>query len=81
MKMLDPNKNEIIKTIHLYLSEPDAIELVEALNRLLDDPEANNHFHLYSEDLKTELSCSIVTDQKLIKNKYTELERKILTEI
>jgi len=60
----------------LYLSAAEARKLVGELQRLLEDPEANEHFHVFSEDGGAELSCSIVTEAKLSASRYTPAERK-----
>ena len=62
--------------VQLYLSPREAINLVAELGKLVADPEANEHFHLFSEDYEGELSCSIVTLGKLKGGGYTSGERK-----
>ena len=57
-------------------SRPEAQELVRELNELLREPEANEHFHLFSKDGGGELSVSIVTQAKLTQGGYTAEERE-----
>ena len=41
MRMIDPDQQKGINTIQLYLAASEAGELVEELEKLLKDPEAN----------------------------------------
>ncbi|VAW67380.1 hypothetical protein MNBD_GAMMA08-1002 [hydrothermal vent metagenome] len=79
MRMLDVEKKQSVWNLQLYLTEAEAKELYSELGKLLADPEANEHFHVFSEDSGRELSCSIVTRKKM-KNisAYSKLERKVL---
>ena len=52
----------------------------EALTELLQEPEANEHVHVFAHDMSTELSFSIVTEKKLEEGGYTELERRVFAE-
>ena len=76
MRMLDPNTGEPLGQLQLYLSTAEARKLVDELRKLLDDPEANEHFHVFSEDGADELSCSVVTEAKLSASGYTPEERR-----
>ena len=51
-----------------------------ALTELLQEPEANEHVHVFAHDMSTELSFSIVTEKKLEEGGYTELERRVFAE-
>ncbi len=80
MRMLDAERQQSVKVLQLYLSVREATELRKRLDELLVDPEANEHFHVFAEDMSRELSCSIVTPRKLATGTYTELERNIFGE-
>ena len=81
MKMLDVEGKSSIWNLQLYLTVPEAEELQKELAKLLINPEANEHFHLFSEDSGRELSCSILTKMKMEGiSSYSKLEQKILLE-
>ena len=81
MHILDAQREQPVSELQLYLSVRDATKLRDILDRLLKDPEANEHFHLSSEGSRTsELSCSILTPRKLESGHYTDLERKIFSQ-
>jgi len=77
MRLIDSNGEKQLAQVQLYLSRDEARQMVAELNRLLADPEAKEHFHLLSEDGGGELSCSVVTAQKLGASGYTSGERKV----
>ena len=81
MKMLDVENKSSVWNLQLYLTEAEAKELQAEISKLLKNPEENEHFHLFSEDSGRELSCSLLTPNKL-KNisTYSKLEQKLLTE-
>jgi hypothetical protein len=81
MRMIDYDRKISIKTLGIYLSPQEAEELRDELNELLENPEANEHFHVYQHDMSREISCSIITENKL-KNikRYNKLEQQILLE-
>ena len=76
MRLIDSDTNEALEQAQLYLSPHEARKLVQEVEKLLKDPEANEHFHLFSEDGGCELSCSIVTRSKLVSGGYTVEERR-----
>lgn len=78
MRLIDSHGEKRLAQVQLYLSPDEARRVVEELNRLLASPEAKHHFHLLSEDGGGELSCSVVTAQKLAAGGYTSGERKAL---
>ena len=80
MRMLEPNAKSEIHVLQLYLTQREAEQVKSELERLLRDPEANDHFHILSEDGRRDLSCSIVTSSKLAAGGYTQLERKLLAD-
>jgi hypothetical protein len=81
MRMLDPDKKLSIKSLQLFLTTKEASQFIDDLQELLKDPEANEHFHIYSDDHSREISCSLLTDAKLIDlSRYTKLEQKIILE-
>lgn len=75
MRILDPENRDMPQVL-IYLSALEARKMVDELSKLLDDPEAHEHFHLFSEDGGPELSCSIVTAAKLAGSRYTAEERQ-----
>ena len=76
MRMLSPDDVGPLAQVQLYLSVPEAQKLVKELTQLLADPEASEHFHLFSSDGGGELSVSIVTQAKLTKGRYAPEELK-----
>ena len=81
MKMLDVENKSSIRNLQLYLTESEAKQLQAELSKLLSNPEANEHFHLMAEGSGREISCSIITPNKMSNiSSYTKLEQQILTE-
>lgn len=64
--------------LQLYLTTNEANEMLERLKVLLGDPEAEEHFHVLSDDGDWEMSCSLITERKLLDAKYTKRELAIL---
>ena len=79
MRILDSQSDRLAAQVQLYLSANEARELIASLNKLVGDPEAIDHFHLFSEDGGSELSCSIVTARKLTAGGYTTAEREAMS--
>ena len=77
MRMLDTRTDEAIEGLQLYLTTEEAKELRASLERLLGDPEALEHDHLFSSDGGCEMSFSIVTPLKLSGPGYTPAERRL----
>jgi hypothetical protein len=70
-----------VHQLQLYLTPREGQELRTALDRLLADPEANEHEHVLAEDGGRELSLSIVTPTKLGALKgYTRVEQQLFNE-
>ncbi len=65
MRFLDAEGKSDLRNLQLYLTPTEAREMVEQLSTLLDDPDAFEHFHVFSDDGGWELSCSLVTARKL----------------
>ncbi len=81
MRILDVENKSSLWNLQLYLTESEAKELHSELSTLLNNPEANEHFHLISEDSGRELSCSLITPKKLDNiSSYSKLEQKVLLE-
>ena len=80
MRMLDADREQSVRVLQLYLTLTEAKEFRNQLDKLLADPEANEHFHIFAEDMSRELSCSIITSRKLAGTSYTDLERKVFDE-
>ena len=80
MWMIDTDRKQSVRSTQLYLTVSEARELRLKLDHLLADPEANEHCHVLSTDFSREISCSVVTPQKLAHGSYTRLERSVLDE-
>jgi len=81
MKIIDDRRKQSVESASLFLTPREAREMRSNLDDLLKDPEAHEHFHVYSDDNSREISCSIITEQKLKDlSKYNSLERQILAE-
>ena len=81
MRMIDLGRNCSVKVVAMYLAPSEARQLVSELNKLLETPEANEHFHVYEADMSREISCSIITEKKLANLKqYNKLEQEVLSE-
>jgi hypothetical protein len=81
MRILDTDNQGPVRRAQLYLSAREAGALRQALDRLLQDPEANAHEHVFAEDGSRELSVSIVTQAKLQDaRRYTDAERRMFAE-
>ena len=79
MRFLDADGASNVRKLQLYLTPHEAKEIVQQLTSLLSDPEAENHFHVFSEDGGWEMSCSLVTERKLSDaSKYTKRELAVL---
>jgi hypothetical protein len=78
--MLDVDKKSSVREVQLYITPTEAAAFRKELDRLLATPEANEHSHIYSDDMNCEFSFSIITENKL-KNiqAYTKLEQQVLT--
>jgi hypothetical protein len=76
MRLIDTETNEAVEQVQLYLSPDEARRFVKEIEALLMNSEANEHFHLFSEDGGCELSCSVVTRAKLALTGYTAEERR-----
>ena len=80
MRMLDVDKRQSVHRLQLYLSPDEASAIRDYLGLLLQDPEANEHHHVFDRRSGREISFSIVTPQKLQEGRYTKLERSVLEE-
>ena len=81
MRMLDAEKEVSVRNLQLYLSPSEAQFFRKELDKLLADPEAIEHSHVFADDMSREISFSIFTPQKLKASPhYTKLERKIFDE-
>jgi len=80
MRIIDTGRKQSVRCAQLYLTAREARELRQQLEHLLADPEANEHFHVHSDDASREMSCSVVTPRKLAEGRYTDLERRVFDE-
>ena len=76
MRLIDGDSMERLSQVQLYLRAAEARRFVAELEKLLADPEASEHFHVFSEDGGDEVSVSILTPAKLAGKGYTPDERK-----
>lgn len=76
MRVIDAGAEKAVDVAQVYLTADEAASVHKRLGRLLQDPEANEHFHVV--DGSRDLSFSIATRKKLSKESYTPLEREIL---
>jgi len=56
MRMLDVENKCSVWNLQLYFPVAEAKKLHTELSKLLDNPEANEHFHVMSEDSGREIS-------------------------
>jgi hypothetical protein len=81
MRMLDSDYQGPVRRIQLYLSPREAADLRDALDRLLEDPDAITNERVLAEDASRDLSVSIVTAAKLQELKrYSDAERRMFAE-
>ena len=81
MRLLDADQQLPLWNVQLYLTTSEAHQVVAALTRLLNDPEANDHEHVAALDGLREISVSLVTPRKLEDlSRYTEAERRMFEE-
>ncbi len=78
MRFLDADGTSNVRNLQLYLTPAEAKEIVQQLTTLLSDPEAEEHFHVFSEDGGWEMSCSLITERKLSDTRYTKRELAVL---
>jgi len=79
MRFLDAEGTSDVRNLQMYLTPNEAKEVVRQLTELLSDPEAEEHFHVFSDDGGWEMSCSLVTERKLADTKYTKQEAAVLS--
>ncbi len=80
MRMIDMDSKKRVNILQLYLSPQEAMEFRRELDRLLTDPEANEHSHINFGG-KSEISFSILTKRKLENIKsYSKIEQRLLSE-
>lgn len=78
MRMIDMELKTRVRSLQLYLSPQEATEFRKELDRLLVNPEANEHSHIDFGGA-SEISFSILTEKKLENIKaYSKIEQKIL---
>ncbi|MFB3887674.1 MAG: hypothetical protein ACE144_20840 [Thermodesulfobacteriota bacterium] len=78
--MIDMDSQKRVKSLQLYLSPEEAAKFRKELERLLANPETNDHSHIDFGG-SSEFSFSILTENKLKNLKgYSKIEQKILSE-
>lgn len=81
MRILDTDNQGPVRRIQLYLTPREAADLRDALDRLLDDPEATANERVLAEDTSRDISVSIVTASKLRElRRYSDAERRMFAE-
>lgn len=56
MWILDVASEKAVESLQLYLTSEEAVDLRASLDRLLNDPEALEHEHLFSRNGGAEMS-------------------------
>jgi hypothetical protein len=81
MRILDTDNQGPVRRIQLYLTPREAADLRDALDQLLDDPEATTNERVLAEDGSRDISVSIVTVSKLRElRRYSDAERRMFAE-
>jgi hypothetical protein len=81
MRILDTDNQGPVRRIQLYLTPREAADLRDALDHLLDDPEATANERVLAEDGSRDISVSIVTASKLRElRRYSDAERRMFAE-
>ena len=81
MRILDTDNQGPVRRIQLYLTPREAADLRDALDQLLDDPEATANERVLAEDGSRDISVSIVTASKLrALRRYSDAERRMFAE-
>ena len=81
MRMADLDRKCSLKSLSLFLTPPEAEQFIEELTSLLEHPEEQKHFHIYSADNTREIICSVITEKKLHNlGQYNKLEQQVLSE-
>ena len=80
MRMLDSDREQRVRVLQLYMTAREAEELCKGLSKLLENPERNDHFHVFAKNMSSEISVSIVTKSKLNSGGYTAIESRIFSE-
>jgi hypothetical protein len=81
MRILDTDNQGPVRRIQLYLTPREAADLRDALDQLLDDPEATANERVLAEDTSRDISVSIVTASKLRElRRYSDAERRMFAE-
>jgi len=81
MRILDTDNQGPVRRIQLYLTPREAADLRDALDQLLDDPEATANERVLAEDGSRDISVSIVTASKLRElRRYSDAERRMFAE-
>jgi hypothetical protein len=81
MRILDTDNQGPVRRIQLYLTPREAADLRDALDQLLNDPEATANERVLAEDTSRDISVSIVTASKLRElRRYSDAERRMFAE-
>jgi hypothetical protein len=66
MRLLDAANDRQLSAVAMYLTREEALALQKKLQGLLDEPQANAHFHLCTDKGDWSLSCSLVMSAKTV---------------
>ena len=81
MRFLNGDEQTALRNVQAYFTPDEAVELCSALSKLLANPEANNHEHVFSKDGSREISVSLITSAKLQDlSGYSAAEQKMFKE-
>ena len=77
MRMLDSDSDKSLNEVFIYLTKPEAKELVDSLESLLASP-SGNHNHISSEDYKKEMTICVY-DENFLEG-FSERSKKLIIE-
>ena len=79
MRILDVEGDKSLSEIALYLTRPEANELMDSLEQLLADPNPNSrHEHVSSSDYKNEITVCIYDPENL--EGFNHRSKRLITE-
>jgi hypothetical protein len=64
MRILDKTRNVALSNGILYVTDAEALELIEGLRQLIDDPNPN-HLHFYDRDFLCSLAVTVIRRHQL----------------
>lgn len=76
MRIHDSQNDTVTKNLILFLTEKEAQQLIGALENVLEDDSAGNHWHINDKEYTHEITVTIVRPGKL--NEYDNRSQEIL---